>query len=143
MIKVVNISDDEDEPNIVSTIENVAGGFGRDTLTGDDRSNTLSGGGDGDTLSGGAGDDNLSGGAGDDTLSGGDDSDTLNGGADNDTLNGGDGDDTYMAVEAGDTVTEDPDEGMDTVHYATLEDDADTTPEDESVVTDTVSCCQC
>ena len=37
LIKVVNIGT-EDEENIVSTIENVAGGFGSDTLTGDDRS---------------------------------------------------------------------------------------------------------
>ena len=138
MIKVVNISTDPDDANIVSTIENVTGGFGRDMLTGDDRSNTLSGGGDVDTLSGGDGDDTLSGGAGEDILSGGDDSDTLNGGADNDMLDGGDGNDTYMAVEAGDTVTEDPEEGMDTVHYATLEDD-DTSMDDESVVTDTLA----
>ena len=119
MIKVVNISTDPDDANIVSTIENVTGGFGRDTLTGDDRSNTLSGGDGDDTLSGGDGDDTLSGGDGDDTLS------------------GGDGDDTYMAVEAGDTVTEGPEEGMDTVHYATLE-DAETMPRDESVVADII-----
>ena len=67
LIAVVDIGT-EDEPNVVSTIENVTGGFGVDTLTGDARANTLSGGGDGDTLSGNGGDDTLNGGAGNDTL---------------------------------------------------------------------------
>ena len=49
MIKVGNIGT-EDEPNVVSTIENVIGGFGGDTLTGDARANTLTGGAMGDTL---------------------------------------------------------------------------------------------
>ena len=73
MIKVVNIGT-EDEAKIVSTIENVVGGFGEDTLTGDARANTLKGGG-GDTLRGEAkrreDNDTLDGGAGDDTLNGG------------------------------------------------------------------------
>ena len=47
MITVEDIGT-EDEPNVVSTIENVVGGFGEDTLTGDARANTLSGGADGD-----------------------------------------------------------------------------------------------
>ena len=50
MIKVVNIGT-EDEPNVVSTIENVTGGFGVDTLTGDARANTLVGGDSADILS--------------------------------------------------------------------------------------------
>ena len=138
-IAVVNMPTEDEEENLVSTIENVTGGFGGDTLEGDDRRNTLSGGGDSDTLTGNGGDDTLNGGAGVDTLNGGDDSDTLNGGAGDDNLNGNDGDDTYMGVEAGDTVTEGTDEGMDTVHYATLEDDAETADTDESIVEDTIS----
>ena len=38
---------EDDEKELVSTIENVVGGFGVDTLTGDARANTLSGGADG------------------------------------------------------------------------------------------------
>ena len=61
------------------------------------------------------------GGAGDDTLNGGAGDDTLNGGAGSNTLNGGAGDDYYVVVVgdagAGTTVTEDMDEGMDTLHY--------------------------
>ena len=114
----------EDEPNIVSTIENVTGGFGGDALTGDARANTLVGGagddtlngevdpatatdGGDDTLHGGAGNDELNGGPGTDTLMGGPGTDELNGNAGNDTLVGGAGVDTldggagddYYAVE--------------------------------------------
>ena len=80
MITVEDIGT-EDEPNVVSTIENVVGGFGADTLTGDARANTLSGGAEGDTLSGAAGNDRLYGGAGVDTLNGGAGNDMLYGGA--------------------------------------------------------------
>lgn len=140
-ITVVNMptADDPETPNLVSTIESVTGGFGNDVLTGNAGANTLSGGGGDDTLSGGAGDDILNGGAGDDDLDGGADSDTLNGGAGDDTLDGNAGDDIYMGVESGDTVNEVADEGMDTIHYATLEDDPDTATTDESIVTDTIA----
>ena len=48
----------------VRNIENVTGGSGNDTLTGDGLANTLSGGAGTDVLTGGAGNDTLSGGAG-------------------------------------------------------------------------------
>ena len=152
MITVVD-EGTKDEPNVVSTIENITGGAGQDDLTGDARANTLNGGGGGDMLDGGDGIDELNGGAGidtldggdgddmlnggddNDTLNGGDDNDTLNGGAGQDTLNGGAGDDTYVAVEGGnnaDIVTEDEDEGTDTVHYTAPADD-DSTMDDESM----------
>jgi Ca2+-binding RTX toxin-like protein len=134
MIKVGNIGT-EDEANVVSTIENVVGGFGEDMLTGDARANTLTGGAMGDTLNGVAGNDMLMGGAGEDMLNGGAGDDTLNGGADNDTLDGGAGDDTYVAVDAGspgDTVTEAENGGMDTVHYTAPADVETTEAEDES-----------
>jgi Ca2+-binding RTX toxin-like protein len=95
----------EDEPNVVSTIENVTGGFGDDTLTGDARANTLSGGAGADTA-----------------------------------LAGNAGDDTYMGViqaENG-SVTEAANEGADTLHYASLADDAATTDTDESMIGVTV-----
>ena len=163
-----------DEGTMVSTIENLIGGFGGDTLSGDSRANKLMGGDGDDTLNGGGGNDMLYGGAGgdelnggggndalngndgddtlngddgndalngddgDDTLNGGAGDDTLSGGAGNDTLNGGDGNDTYMDVEVGDTVAENTDEGMmDTVKYATKEDDPDTDA-DESMITDSI-----
>ena len=132
-IKVKEVVMEDDEKELVSTIENVVGGFGADTLTGDARANTLSGGAGGDTLSGAAGNDRLYGGAGVDTLNGGAGNDMLNGGAGNDTLNGNAGDDTYVAVENGDTVAEDADMGMeDTVHYTAPDDDPDTANMDES-----------
>ncbi len=59
MIKVVDESMEEDEEKLVSTIENVTGGAGGDTLTGDARANTLKGGGGTDTLDGGGGNDKL------------------------------------------------------------------------------------
>lgn len=57
-------------------IENIIGGAGADSLTGDALPNVLSGNGGNDTLSGGAGDDSLKGGSGRDTLDGGDGNDT-------------------------------------------------------------------
>ena len=137
MITVVNMpaADDPETPNLVSTIENVTGGLADDNLTGNALANTLSGGGGGDTLNGGGGNDTLNGGAGVDTLNGGGGNDTLDGGPGTDTtLDGMDGDDTYVGVIAAEntSVTEDTDEGMDTLHYAPVEDNEATTDVDES-----------
>ena len=70
----------------VSQIENVIGGDGNDTLTGDNGANTLTGGAGNDTLEGGLGADTLSGNAGDDTFVGFAGADTVNGGANTDTI---------------------------------------------------------
>ncbi len=67
------------------------------------------------TGAGNALDNVITGGAGSDTLSGDAGNDTLNGGAGADALAGGLGDDTYIIDNAGDTVSEDADEGIDTV----------------------------
>ena len=71
-----------------------------------------------DTLNGGAGNDTLSGLAGNDTLNGNAGNDRLDGGTGNDTLRGGTGDDTYVADSATDVITENADEGTDTVETA-------------------------
>ena len=68
-----------------------------------------------DTLTGGAGNDTLSGLAGNDTLIGNAGNDVLDGGAGNDTLKGGLGDDTYMVDSATDVITENLNEGLDSV----------------------------
>ncbi len=72
----------------ISNIENVVGGAGADTLTGDALANILGGGGGNDTLTGGAGTDTLTGDAGNDTF-------VATVGDGNDTYTGGAGIDTY------------------------------------------------
>jgi peptidoglycan/xylan/chitin deacetylase (PgdA/CDA1 family)/Ca2+-binding RTX toxin-like protein len=68
----------------LQNIENLAGGQGNDTLTGNASANTLDGGLGNDTLSGAGGNDTLLGGGGNDVLIGGAGNDSLNGGAGND-----------------------------------------------------------
>jgi Ca2+-binding RTX toxin-like protein len=65
--------------------------------------------------SGGTGDDHLTGGSGNDTLNGQDGADVLNGNGGTNTLVGGAGDDTYYSNNAADTLTEQPNEGYDTL----------------------------
>ncbi|MBC3873681.1 calcium-binding protein [Undibacterium flavidum] len=76
---------------------------------------TLTGTSGADTLVGGAGNDTLSGLAGNDKLTGNAGNDVLDGGAGTDTLIGGLGDDTYVVDVATDVVTENLNEGIDTV----------------------------
>ncbi len=68
-----------------------------------------------DTLTGGAGNDILSGLAGNDRLVGNAGNDKLDGGTGNDTMLGGLGDDIYVVNSTSDVVTENANEGMDTV----------------------------
>ncbi len=116
------------------------GGSGADTLEGGDGNDYLFGGGSSgaydtsnDSLSGGKGNDTLIGGSGADTLDGGDGNDylfgyngndiligaagndTLNGGVGDDTMSGGLGDDSYYVDSSLDVVTENLNEGTDTV----------------------------
>lgn len=63
--------------SITSTIENIVGGTGVDTLTGDGAANKLEGLAGIDTISGGDGDDFLRGGSGADSLDGGNGTDTV------------------------------------------------------------------
>ncbi len=75
-------------------IEDIHGGSGNDTLTGDDADNFIYGLGGNDTLNGGAGDDVLWGAGG---------ADTLRGGAGDDVLRGGDGNDVFIGGEGADS----------------------------------------
>ncbi len=68
-----------------------------------------------DTLTGGVGNDTLSGLAGNDTLTGQAGNDSLDGGLGNDAMAGGLGDDTYVVDATTDVVTENANEGADTV----------------------------
>jgi serralysin len=68
-----------------------------------------------DQIAGAAGDDGLNGGAGNDTLNGGAGNDELTGGTGADAMSGGGGNDIYEVDDAGDSVTELADEGVDEV----------------------------
>jgi Ca2+-binding RTX toxin-like protein len=83
--------------------------------TGNDLNNTLYGNSANNTLTGNAGDDYLDAGAGNDILSGGSGNDVLVGGTGSDTMLGGTGNDTYYVDDPSDVVTENINEGTDTV----------------------------
>lgn len=94
------------------------------TATGNDANNTISGNALNNVIVAGAGNDSITGGIGDDQLLGQDGDDQLNGGAGNDvmlgfagndTMVGGTGHDTYYVDDVGDVVTENANEGTDTV----------------------------
>lgn len=80
------------------------------------QSQTLNGTANADTLNGGAGDDTLNGLAGNDTLNGGAGNDVLDGGTGSDVMKGGPGDDTYFMDVSTDALTENANEGNDTIN---------------------------
>ncbi|MBE9221045.1 beta strand repeat-containing protein [Dolichospermum flos-aquae] len=96
---------------------NVAGGWSISIATdpGDDSNNNLQGTIVDDIITGLGGDDTLVGGAGNDTLDGGAGNDTLDGGAGVDSLVGGAGDDVYIVDSAADIITENANDGVDTI----------------------------
>ena len=93
------------EGDVLISIENLTGGSGNDTLTGDYHANILNGGEGNNILDGGAGNDTLTAGGGNDTLTGGDGDDVLNGGEGNNILDGGAGNDTLTAGAGNDSLT--------------------------------------
>jgi Ca2+-binding RTX toxin-like protein len=108
----------------VKNVENVVGGEGNDTITGDGASNLINGfngedflrgGGADDRLLGGSGDDDLAGDSGNDRLEGSGGDDRLDGGVGADEMRGGTGNDTYLVDYTGDMVLEAANEGVDTV----------------------------
>ncbi|BAY64503.1 hypothetical protein NIES22_46010 [Calothrix brevissima NIES-22] len=66
------------------------------------------------------GNDSLNGGAGNDSLNGGAGNDSLNGGTGIDTLIGGRGDDIYIVDTTTDTITENANEGTDTIQSSVI-----------------------
>jgi Ca2+-binding RTX toxin-like protein len=111
MVTLDNLANDGEagEKDHVKDCENVTGGYGPDTLIGNDGPNRMDGangddvvtGLDGnDTLSGGNGQDRIDGGLGGDVLDGGRDNDTLTGGAGLDSFDGGAGDDVFYANDS-------------------------------------------
>ena len=76
---------------------------------------TINGTANADTLTGKEGNDTLNGLAGNDTLIGGAGNDKLDGGTGSDKMTGGTGNDTYIVDNTGDVVTENANEGTDTV----------------------------
>ncbi|MBI4249249.1 MAG: calcium-binding protein [Elusimicrobia bacterium] len=94
----------------------LVGSDGNDTLLGYNGNDTVNGGSGVDTLWGGGGADNLKGGAASgDTLYGENGNDTLNGGTGADVLIGGLHNDTYIVDNVEDGITENLDEGTDSV----------------------------
>ena len=126
----------------ISGFENLIGGDGNDTLTGDNNANVIEGGAGNDVIAGGSGSDTASyagassavtvnlattssqntGGAGSDTLgaienlAGGEAGDTLTGDAGNNVITGGPSDDTIVGAAGDDTLAGEG--GTDTVSYA-------------------------
>ncbi|MBL8561978.1 MAG: hypothetical protein JNN06_06830 [Gemmobacter sp.] len=82
--------------DLLAGIENLKGGWGNDTLSGNGLANILQGDTGTDLLFGGRGTDRLEGGGQNDRLYGGLDHDRLMGGSGNDLLFGGDGNDTLL-----------------------------------------------
>ncbi len=85
---VANDGSPDERDNVHSDVENLVGGWGDDTLNGNDRANTLIGGGGDDTLTGFGGDDTFDGGWDNDMLVGADGvegNDVVDGGSDTDT----------------------------------------------------------
>jgi Ca2+-binding RTX toxin-like protein len=103
-----------------NALENVIhGNNSANTLEGRDGDDLLIGHGGNDTLRGGNGNDELYGSEDSDTLEGGANDDTLDGGTGADTMRGGSGNDYYFVDNTGDVVTENANEGTDTV-YSTV-----------------------
>ena len=88
----------ETDTDTIVNVENVIGGAGNDTITGDGSANTISGEDGNDTLTGGAGDDIANGGAGDDLLIAGS-------GTGDDIYDGGTGTDTISFASTTQGVT--------------------------------------
>lgn len=95
--------------------DSIDAGAGNDSIIAGAGSDRIHAGEGDDVVSAGSGNDSLFGEAGNDSLDGGAGRDYLDGGAGADALTGGAGDDVYVLDDAGDTVTELANGGIDTV----------------------------
>ena len=102
--------------DVYLSIENLDGSSFDDILCGDNAANVIRGSSYPNLTSG---NDALYGRGGNDTLFGFDGNDVLNGGLGADKMAGGTGNDIYYVDSAGDTVTENPAEGTDTIYTST------------------------
>lgn len=91
--------------NIGTSVENITGGSGNDTIAGSTAVNVLTGGNGNDSITGGDGADKLLGGSGNDVMNGGLAADRLHGSSGNDTLTGSDGNDTLIGGTGVDTFS--------------------------------------
>jgi hypothetical protein len=102
VVKVGSVDEDT-----IRDIENINGGSGNDTLTGDGLANRLVGNDGDDRLAGGDGNDVLVGGAGRDRIDGGRGNDEIDGGAGKDVVVGGKNSDSFVfstTLDPGDNV---------------------------------------
>ena len=113
-IEVMDVGDGNDVVDLTSPTY----AYGDVTLLGGNGDDVLWASSGNDVLQGGAGNDNLYGGVGSDQLTGGDGNDTLDGDGGSDTLVGGLGNDTYVVDDTDDVLTENANEGTDTVKSA-------------------------
>ena len=125
------ISTVEQDGGRVSTIQNIVGGAGNDSLTGDGQNNMLTGGAGADTLNGGAGNDTLNGadGVADTALNGGLGDDMIYADANDTTIDAGEPTDDATTTEVDETTLD-----TDTVSYEMVM-DADTTTDGNQGVT--------
>jgi Ca2+-binding RTX toxin-like protein len=105
-----------DRDSLGKDVENLTGGYGDDTLSGNARPNVVTGGPGDDTVVGGFDNDKLYGNSGEDRLVGGDGNDQLIGATSDDTLLGGEGADTLLGGADADMLVGGP--GSDTASYA-------------------------
>jgi len=131
-IEIINTLGGDDMVNLRSTLYSpgniiVNGGVGNDTiwssdgndiLNGNEGDDTINGWFGNDVINGGSGRGQLYGGAGNDTLTGGEAEDRLDGGAGADIMSGGNGPDEYYVDNPGDSITENPDHGVDIVRLS-------------------------
>ncbi|MEC4890327.1 MAG: calcium-binding protein [Nitrospira sp.] len=110
-VELIDVGDGHDVVDLTSATY----GYGDVTLLGGTGDDMLWSNAGNDRLEGGAGNDNLYGGAGVDYLLGGEGNDTLDGAGGADTLVGGLGNDTYLIDTVNDAVSENVNEGTDTV----------------------------